>query len=159
MFWMFWRDELTTTAFTTASLRWLARLAYPSPADACCSKGGGARRGSSGARCCASSTERRHCGNAQPATVVVGNMWSLDITAVRPRDCIEKSGMGGGREQLVHHYVLVAATAAVRCLHSSKMELVQAHSAPPSYIARKLRWHRRLRRRHEPKTMMVNSVN
>ena len=25
---MFWRDELTTTAFTTASLRWLARLAW-----------------------------------------------------------------------------------------------------------------------------------
>ena len=59
--------------------------------------------------------------------VVVGNTWSLDITAVRPRDYIEESGMGGGREQLVHHYVLVAAT--VRCLHSSKMELVQAHAA------------------------------
>ena len=146
---MFWRDELTTTAFTTASLRWLARLAYPSPADACSSKGGGARRGCSGAQYCASSTEWRHCGNAQPAVVVVGNTWSLDITAVRPRDCIEESGMGGGREQLVHHYVLVAA--AVRCLRSSKMELVLAHSAPLSYIARKLRRHRRRRRRHEPK--------
>ena len=72
---------------------------------------------------------RRHCGSAQPAAVVVGNTWSLDFTAVRPRDYIEESGMGGGREQLVHHYVLVAA--AVRCLHSSKMELVQAHAAPP----------------------------
>ena len=41
--------------------------------------------------------------------VVVGNTWSLDITAVRPRDYIEESGMGGGREQLVHHYVLLAA--------------------------------------------------
>ena len=28
MFWMFWRDELTTTAFTTASPRWLARLVW-----------------------------------------------------------------------------------------------------------------------------------
>ena len=51
----------------------------------------------------------RRCSSAQPAAVLVGNTWSLDITAVRPRDYIEESGMGGGREQLVHHYVLVAA--------------------------------------------------
>ena len=91
----------------------------------------------------------------QPAAVVVGNTWSLDITAVRPRDCIEESGMGGGREQLVHHYVLVAA--AVRCLKRSKMELVEAHGGTVVHRARKL--HRRSRRRrHEPKEPWQQSL-
>jgi hypothetical protein len=47
MFWMFWRDELTMTAFTTASLRWLARLAWLQMPVA---GGGGVHRGCSEAR-------------------------------------------------------------------------------------------------------------
>ena len=103
---------MTTSAFTTASLRWLARLAWLRTSVA---GGEGAHGGCSAARRTVlrerhkTAALRRHCGSAQPAAVVVGNTWSLNFTAVRPRDYIEESGMGGGREQLVHHYVLVAA--------------------------------------------------